>query len=221
MIPRMPATPSDKPTSSPQGDPAEREALETARDVLTTDGESVLRADEHSYTIRYILDPAGGRLIAAAAAAVFDVSEPVLYVPSESDDALALIVSIRHAEESALTDRWQAWHGPPDFPRWAAIAIESGKHGAWVFDASDLVPPHPLAGVEAALCRHVNGRKDALARLCERSAHVSVPSPLCVGIDDLGLHVRARFGIVRIHFDRPPRDADDAKALIESMLAAR
>jgi len=220
MIEQMSSSPTDipSPSSPPPGDPAERKALGTARDVLTTDGEGVVRAAEQSFVCRFVPDPAGKRLIAPLAPAVFGLAEPVLWIPAEADDALALIVTIRPTEESVLTDRWQAWHGAPEFPRWAAINVDSGKHEAWVFDSDELLPPNPLAPAEPALCRLVNANSGGLARLCERAAHVNVPSPLCVGVDDLGLHVRARFGVVRVHFDRPPRDAEDAKAMIEAML---
>jgi len=39
-----------------------------------------------------------------------------------------------------------------------------------------------------------------------------------VGIDELGIDIRAHFGIVRLPFDAPVADADEARARIDSIL---
>jgi hypothetical protein len=170
--------------------------------------------------IKFVIDPASGRLIAGVPAAVFFAPELLLYVPEGTEDALQLLVSAEEEDEGPLTDRFTAYHGPSEHVRWAGLMIDSARHGPWVFDGDAMMRSSRLAEAEAGLCKTVNADKGALVRACQRYGGVVAPDPVCVGVDDGGLHVRVRFGIVRVRFERRAKDAADARAMIEAMLKA-
>lgn len=197
---------------------AEQEALEHARDTLTTARDGVLHVGDNIVPIKFVTDPANGRLIASVPVATFFAPELIIFVPEETDEALQLLVSAEEEEESALTDRYLAYHGEPEHVRWAGLVIDSARHGPWVFDGDAMMHPNPVASGEAALCKKLNGDKASLAKLCERYGVTDVAEPLCVGVDESGLHVKARYGIVCVRFPRPAKDAVDAGALIDEML---
>jgi hypothetical protein len=51
-----------------------------------------------------------------------------------------------------------------------------------------------------------------------RRVGVEIGDPMAVGVDPGGFDVRARFGIVRVPFDRSAPTAQDAAAMIETIL---
>ncbi|HBS29147.1 MAG TPA: hypothetical protein DEB06_06775 [Phycisphaerales bacterium] len=196
----------------------DHESLEHAIELLRASLEGWLQFGSQSCPVRYIVDPATGRLVAPVPMAALLATEHLLMVPRDSDDALALIVTPQQLQhENALTDRWRAHHAEPEHVRWAEFWIESAKHAGWVFDGEALTRPNPLAEREPALLKRCNADRAALSRVCQRFAGVVVPDPVCVSVDPGGLLVRARFGVVRVPF---PPDLGDAPGAIEGLFAA-
>ncbi len=201
-----------------RGEALEDEALDHAWEVLSANCVGVLAFDDTEIDIRYVLDPANGRLIATVPVASIMAAENVLYAPELSDDALRLLLSPEQIEESSLTDRWQVYHGEPEHVRWAAYWIDSAKHGPWVLDGDALMRPNPLAGDEPALCKEFNADPPRLRTLCGRGAGVEVEKPVCVGVDPGGMHVRAPFGIVRVKFPLEANEASQAHRAASMLL---
>lgn len=197
---------------------AERLALEHARRVMLGSTEGVLHFDQQHAAIKYVCDPVSGRLVAGVPVAALLAAEHVLWAPEESDDALQLLLSVEPLEEGVLTDRWAAYHGESEHVRWGLFWVDGGRHGAWVFDGEALACANPVSGEEAGLCRWLNGDRSALARVCQRYAGVVVPQPVCVGVDAWGVHVRARFGVVRVGFEEEATDGARARAMLEAMV---
>ncbi len=197
---------------------AEAAALEHAQDALIADCTGVLSFSEHSIPIRYVIDNETGRLISSLPVAALLATEHILFVPEETDDALQLMLTPEEIPESLATDRYLAYHGDPEHIKWAACWIDSAKHGPWVFDGEALMRPNPLAADEPALCKLLNGDDAKLAALAQRHAGLVVPSPVCVGVDPNGMHVRARFGVVRVRFEREVENGAEARELIGKML---
>lgn len=219
--PAMPdESPKQPPASAPQGEGnAEAIALDHAQDVFLASTEGVMRFGEHSIPFKFVHDPHDGRLIASAPVAALLAADLVLSAPEESDDALQLLLSPDEIEESASTDRWLVYHGDPPHVRWGAFWVDGVRHGPWVFDGDAIALPNPLHAIEPALCKRLNADQTGLAALCQRFAGMVVPSPVCVGVDPRGLHVRARFGVIRVRFEAPIDVPDDAPAILEEMLA--
>ncbi len=164
--------------------------------------------------IRFVIDHGSGRVVFPSSELVFGAEERVLYVPEEASEALQLLLvdptrPDPDTEESC--DRWKAYHGTPEHPRWASCAIESGRLEGAVVEGELLMTPNPLRSVEARVCKRLNADRPLLTRLCTRFAGVEVPEPLCVGVDPGGLDVRARFGIVRVPFKSEAETPEQAE----------
>jgi hypothetical protein len=188
-------------------------------DILRSSRAGVLAAWERVFPVRFVID-AGGRLIAPLEREAIDApAGHTLFVPEEADKALQLLLQIEGlGPDPASADRWRAYHGTPRSTRWCAMTIESGRLGALVVDGGELTLVNPLAAAEGGLCRRANADRGALRRGVLRVAGVDVAEPLCVGLDDHGLDVRARFGIVRVRFERAVGSAEDAMRVVDGML---
>lgn len=201
-----------------QADPT---ALEIARDLLARNREGVLVGDERAFAIKFIIDPATGDLIAPIPEEALEASDLLLFVPEESFDAIQLLVDATQAPESALTDRWCAYHLAQNYPVWARLRVDSGKHDQWVFPGEKLTWPNPIAHEESALCRLLNADKPALSNLMREAARIEVDDPVCVGVNERGVYIRARFSVVLVRFHAPASNPDEARAHIERWLLPR
>ncbi|MEO1128726.1 MAG: hypothetical protein AAFX05_03345 [Planctomycetota bacterium] len=198
--------------------PAEEQALLHALQFLAGEREGILAFDDNHIPIKFITDNETGRLIAPVPVATFFSGEHVLFVPDESDDALQLLISPQEIEESAMTDRWLAYHVEAEHVRWADIYIDSARHGPWVFDGDALTTPNPLRADESRLVKRINEHTQALADLCQAAMEMDVEDPVCVGIVPHGIYVRARFGIIMIAFETTCETAEQVEHVIESLL---
>ncbi|MCA9282747.1 MAG: hypothetical protein H6812_01215 [Phycisphaeraceae bacterium] len=201
-------------------DQAEATALQTARDLVARNREGTLLADDRPFPIKFVADPITGDLIAPVPEEALDASNLLLFVPDESFDAIQLLVEADLVPESALTDRWCAYHLAQNHPHWARLTIDSAKHDRWVFTAEQLSPPNPIAADEPALCRLLNADKPALARLARSISKNEAPDPVCVGVNSAGAYIRARFSVLLAPFDPPARNAEDARDRINLWLTA-
>lgn len=208
------------PASDPT--PEERAALEHAQRVFRAERAGVLAFSEHAVPLKFVTDPQTGHIVAPVMVALLEELEAVLFVPEESDEAVQLLLTPEplDGENHPMADRWRIHHGEPVDIRWARFHIEGARHGAMVFDGDAFMVANPLADAEPALCRRLNADKDALGALCQRVLGAAIEEPVCVGVDQDGLHVRARFGVVRVPFEHAAQSADAAERMIESMLAA-
>ncbi len=192
---------------------------EAAR-TLRRHARCVALADSTPIQCRFVIDGHTGELVIGAEPAVLDASELVLCLPDDTFDAEAtLLVEHRPADEDRWTDRHLAYHPDARPARWArarvdAIKLRSGE----VVDGERLGLVNPLADVEPELCKRLNADPDALRALCGLMAGVEPEAPVGVGVDRLGVDVRARFGIVRIDLPAPCEDPDEARRVIEALI---
>ncbi len=194
-------------------------ALRRAGAMLREGYRGTLQFDEHFVPIRFVVDPATGRLASPVMVAMLAAPETLLFVPEESADAVQALVTLEEIDEHhALADRWRIYHGEPEDVRWAIIYLDMAKLGGVVIDGDALMTPSALADAEPALCRLLNEDKKALGRVAERVGGMKIESPVCVGVDDSGFDVRARFDIVRVPFDARAVDEDAARAAIARLL---
>jgi hypothetical protein len=180
----------------------------------------VLLADELAEPIRFVTD-AAGRLVFPAIGAVLAAESLVLFVPEEAPDGdeLQLMLSAEEANaEDEACDRWRTYHGEPRLSKWAVCTIEGAKLAGEVVEHEALAAPNPLRRDEGRLCRMLNADRPALVAAVRRRLGVEISDPLAVGVDSGGFDVRARFGIVRVPFDRSAPNAQDATAMIEAIL---
>ncbi|MGP1347138.1 MAG: hypothetical protein ACTS3F_10805 [Phycisphaerales bacterium] len=216
--------PKDRDWFEDTNDATESMALDHAIRVLAACREGTLRFAEHHVPIKFIAANADGRLIASVPVATFFSSEHTLFVPEESDEALQLLLTVEQTEESHDTDRWLAHHlnpelglDQPDHTKWAACWIDSARHGPWVFDGDPFMHPNPIAADEPRLCKALNADPDRLRAIATRAASTDIDNPVCVGVDQHGLLIRAKYGVIRAAFDEPATDAPGAERAIEQL----
>jgi hypothetical protein len=200
-------------------DPGVEHAYLRLRSYTTGD----LRFDEHVEPIRYVVDPASGRLVAPVMVAMILAVETVLFAPEWTEDGtLELMVTLEQFDEDGkhggLADRWRIYHGDPRDVRWAFLDVDAARDGENVIDGEALMRPNPLADVESALCKKMNQEhKDDLRELCRVYGKADVETPVMVGMDTLGLDVRRKFDVVRVHAPEPMPTADDAERVLAIM----
>lgn len=179
-----------------------------------------LRFDEHMRPVKYVIAP-DGRPAAPVMVAMLQAMDGVLFIPEYVDDAMELQVTIVQFEErgadAAVADRWRIYHGEPDDVRWAYLKVDAARFTGMVIDGDALERPNTLANDEARICRELNQKIDLLRRLCEHYGTMRVEQPVMVGIDPLGIDLRARFDVVRVPASRPMRNAEDAISILTEM----
>ena len=188
----------------------ERDALRHVIERLLAHREGTLHFEEHFIPTPFVSDPESGRLVMPVPEAAFFAPEHIFFIPEEAHDALQLLLSVERAEESALTDRWMAHHGEPEQVRWAECYIDAAKRPPWVFDGDALMLTNPLAGDEPWSGRTLNEDRDHVTRVVSSIVEKEATEARVVAVDDLGAHVRARFGVVRAAFPERVANGNDA-----------
>ncbi|MCC6678786.1 MAG: hypothetical protein IT436_16765 [Phycisphaerales bacterium] len=208
------------PPSDPHGDDDSLDAAGARRHLRSTT-EALLRFDDLTLHLRFILDPATGDPVSPIPPAVLTAAELILFIPDEVEDALQLLVHPVeiNPDREAAADRWLIYHGASRESRWARLEIQSARRGRDVFDGPDLRGPAHLLKDEPRLLALLNADAPGLARLCRSATGTAPADPRAVGIDPDGLDIRARFGIIRIPFDRPADSPAAAESLIRGLIS--
>lgn len=200
---------------------AEQRALAEALELFDSSREGAVLADDAAWPVRFVCCGTSGKLILSCPEEVLDLHEHILFIPEEKEDALQLLITPQRCDDCSTTDHYLAYNGKPEgvnAPAWAECWVDAARHGPWVFDGEPFMAPNPLAPIEPALCKQLNADRAALARVCRRFAGLDIPQPTCVGVIPSGLHIRARFGVVRVPFPRRMPAPDDARRAVEAML---
>lgn len=161
-----------------------------------------------------------GSLIFPAEPAFLEADSLTLFLPDEAptdDDELQLMLSAALTDDGAAVDRWRIYHGEPERLTWVACTIQGARFAGSVIDHEPLNSANPLASIEPALCRTLNADRARLAMVCRLITGVLPESPVAVGVDDLGIDLRARFGIIRLPFREPVPTPELARARIASL----
>lgn len=185
--------------------------------ILREHGEGVLAAGESVRRCLFVLH--GGALVLPVPAGTLREESWTLVVPEETDDAMQLLLTpmLIDATHPGI-DRWSAYHGRSGDNTWVTARIESAKLGADVIDGSEIDLNNPIAGDERSLCALVNRNHEGLVRACQRRAGVEPQEPRVVGIDAWGLDVRARFGMLRLEFEREATTRELAESAISDLV---
>jgi hypothetical protein len=175
---------------------------------------AVLFHDGTAEPVLLVVDPATGRPVVPISPRVFDADEHVLHLPEEGESALQLLVIPEEIDPGADpgADRWRIYHGQPQGTRWSRFAIDCARLGRAVLDGAELMHPNYLAPHEPGLLRRAGADPSRLVAAVRARRGLDVEHPVAVGIDPLGLDIRARFGIVRLEFDDPIPEGSEAGA---------
>lgn len=203
--------PPDAP--NPPVNPGRRELLRHRRGVLDLDGRPL--------AVRLIVDGRDGSLLLPVPREAGAAEDFVLRVPDDGFDAMALLLDVEpHDDEfDEARDRWAAYHGTSDRPVWLRARVDSAKWNRRVWPGEEIAHANPLHDAEPALCKRFNTHPGRLPDVVEHLTTARPASPVVVGVDDYGFDVRASIGVIRCEWHRPARDAADAEAMTDALLA--
>ena len=190
----------------------EQQAADGAWAFLRSNSTASLSFGEINIDVSYIIIP-DGRLVIPAMVAMLQPCDMVMYVPEYAEGCMELHVSLEQfdetSEDGTFADRWQVYHGEPPDTQWAFVDIDAARFHEMFVDGEALLRENTLATVEHALCKTLNEQQDIVRQVCTSKTNVDVTNPFVVGIDPLGVDIRAPFGIVRIPADSPFTSSDN------------
>jgi hypothetical protein len=184
----------------------EQQVLDAAWKFLRCNSTGTLRFGDNLHDVSYVFVNDGSMIIPAMVA-MLQPQDLVMYVPEYAEDCIEMHVTLEQFSENGAggvyADRWQMYHGEPPDVQWAKVAIDAARFHDMFVDGEGLQRENKIAGDEPSLCKELNRDISEVAKACKRIARVEVEVPVVVGVDPLGVDVRARFGIVRLASETP------------------
>ena len=195
----------------------EQEVASVAWGFLRSNSTCTLRFGENMQDMSYVIAPSG-ELVISAMVAMLQPCDTIMYVPDYGDDCMEMHVSLEQfSEEGAdgfLADRWQVYHGEPPDMQWAKVNIDAARFHEMFIDGEYLQQENSLQEAEASLCKALNtSHLEQVKAMCMTVANVELHDPVVVGVDSLGIDLRATFGIVRVPFDSPVHSGDEVLSM--------
>ncbi|MDF1869594.1 MAG: hypothetical protein P1U30_04315 [Phycisphaerales bacterium] len=191
-----------------------------AQHILRSAWSCTLLYDQSPFESQCMIDPRSGDFIIAVVKDAFDATDITIASPKDSfDTRVRISVELFETTTEEQRDRFTAYHLPSTTP---LLAI--GKFQYAKIDSGEVVTPeqcelrNPVLSVMGPLCKALNADRSRLSSLCSMITGVAHDSPLAVGVDDTGIDIRARFGLVRLILPDPITDPDSAMGTIEQLL---
>jgi len=179
-----------------------------------------LLADSTPYDVRYIVDPVTGSLVLTADEAMFDADDVVLVLPEDRFDApirVSLDLSTNIDEEPC--DRFLAYHLHQPSSIWTRGLINFAKlESGEVVSDEQLQIPNGIVKQLPSLCKKLNSDRKALAEICNLLTRASIEEPTAVGVDPIGFDVRGRYGVLRVEFPSPVKNATEAEDVLAALI---
>ena len=210
----------------PETDPLE---TQNARRRLLANLAGIIVCDDGAEPARLVVAEAGGEVILPMHHDLREAGQWSFAAPNELDPVIEL--SLEHRDTGpgepaepaeAEADRWMAYHRatPPDcrlvslFATFARFLDDEGRTRV----AEGVLDANPLRQHMPGLCKMLNDDRARLADACTRLVGVQSESPVAVGVDEWGVHVRAAFDVLRLEFREPAMDEAAARRAIGEVL---
>lgn len=194
--------------------------LNRAVHLMRSAWSATLLYDQSPFDARCMIDPKTGVFIVSVVPDALGADDIVLAAPKDSfDTKIRISVKLEESVTEEQQDRFTAYHIPSTTPMLACAKLMYAK-----LDSGEVVTDdqcsliNPLIAVMPSLCRALNADRDRLSQICFSMTGVHHEQPIAVGVDDRGLDIRARFGLVRVVFDEPIGSPDLAQDRITSLL---
>jgi hypothetical protein len=198
----------------------EQQMSDAAWNFLRSNSTVSVEFGENTIDVSYVIIP-DGRLVIPAMVAMLQPCDIVMYVPQYMNDCMEMHVSIsqfaEQGKEGTFADRWRVYHGEPPDTQWAFVDIDAVRFHELFIDGEGLCRENPLAELESSICKSLNSHQDKLRDVCKEKTNVEITSPFVVGVDPLGIDIRAPFGIVRIPAEQPFTSAEDVSTFVGLM----
>lgn len=191
----------------------EQQVADAAWQYLRSNSTATITFNEHTHDVAYVINHEGV-LVIPAMVAMLQPCDIVMFIPEYCEDCIEMHVSLQEFEEegkhSSSADRWQVYHGVSPDVQWAMLEIDAARFHEAFIDGELLQRENSLADLEPALCKKLNKHHVAqVQEICKSRTNVGVPEPVVVGVDPLGIDIRASFGIIRVPAATPFATHDD------------
>ncbi len=198
----------------------ETEQLIEAKKHIRRFHRGVLRVDGEVAPCAFVIDGADGRIVMPSDEDLIEAADLVLYVPDDGFNEMALLINATGevGPFDEARDRYLAYHGRAEGVGWYRCELDSAKWGGVIYEGADLLGPNILRAIEPGLCKMLNADRDVLARISELLTRVHPENPLCVGVDQLGMDVRTRVGVIRVEWPAEITAPDQAPGVIGALL---
>ena len=195
----------------------EAKISDAAWSFLRSNTTATLKFGEHTHDLSYVISPTGA-LVIPAMIAMLQPCDTVMFIPDYSEDCMEMHVSLCQfsptGEQGVLADRWNVYHGESPDVQWALVDIDAARYHEMFIDGETLCRENPLVDIEPSVCKELNTQhQDAVRATCFAKTNVDVKEPFVVGVDPLGVDIRAPFGIVHIPTSVPFASPEDVFAL--------
>jgi hypothetical protein len=183
----------------------EQNVAPAALEALRNWTSGLLRCDDIVHPIKYVIAP-DGRLVTPVTKDMLEAVDCALIIPDDDSPTIELAVTLepfdRIGGAESNSDRWRIYHGDPPHNRWALIELDMARFDGCILDGSAVQQPNQLAAVEPRICGLLNREHlTNLHQAVQTMLQLDLEDPRVVGLDPTGLHVRARFDIVRLPFE--------------------
>ena len=196
----------------------EQQVADAAWLYLRCNSTATLRFGEHMKDVSYVIDHQGF-LVIPAKVAMLQPCDTVMYIPQYCDDCIEMHVSLlefkEKGEDAQHADRWQAYHGLSPDVYWARVEIDAARFHEAFIDGEQLRRENLLFKLEPALCKDLNeNHVEHVKEICTLHTNVAISEPVVVGVDPMGIDVRASFGIVRVPTPSPFASSEEVVAFV-------
>jgi hypothetical protein len=204
------------------------------RRVLVDHFHAVILADEVPAPVHMVIDRETGWPVAMVPRQILDASDVCLWVPQDDPGSLQISVIPEEIDRSvhAAMLTWEGHHGllqgnvgRDGDGREGVVAcqlrVQWGRCAGNMHEASNIALPHPFAKGERAILRAANAHPDLIDRLASALAASVQTGARMVGVDEWGVSIRSRAGLMRASFDEPRLNEEDARVATVSLLNAQ
>lgn len=196
------------------------DTLTRATHLMRSAWECTLLYDQSPFETRCMIDPRTGGFLIAVVKDAFEADDVVLACPRDSfDTKVRVSVELSEIVTEEQSDRFTAYHLPATAPLLALGTLSYAKLDSGEVITQDQCPlANPLISVMGPLCRTLNAHRSNLSSLCTMMTGIAHDSPLAVGVDDTGIDIRVRHGLVRLKLAEPIDHPDHALDSINTLL---
>lgn len=204
------------------------------RRVLLDHVRGVVLADDIAHAVTMTIDRETGWPILIGSRQVLDAQDACLWVPVDGPGSLQIsgVFEAIDASRHPAMLHWEMLHGPMQGhagrdgdSRSAVMAMQCrvhwGRCGGRMHEAHEVAIPHPFARGELAILRAANAHAELIDRLASALARSVQSSARAVAVDEWGVTLRCRAGILRASFDEPRLNEEDARVATVSLLNAQ
>ena len=196
----------------------EQQVADAAWMYLRSNSTATVKFNENMHDVSYVINR-HGMLVIPAMVAMLQPCDIVMFIPEYCEECMEMHISVQEFKEegdcASFADRWQVYHGISPDVQWAVVEIDAARFHETFIDGENLQRENLLFEIESVLCKELNeNHVEDVQVICKKLTNVEVQDPVVVGVDPLGIDIRASFGIIRVPADSPFTSSEDVTTFV-------